>query len=126
MLNQHSVDLLAGILGNDVIHEIQELAPPAPGVVPRSHLTRGDVERCKQRRRAMPLVAVAKSVHRSAIRQAQVALRSLQRLNVRLLVDTRGLPLRGHPAAPANHLWRTAVATYDTRAGRVFNVFAMV
>jgi hypothetical protein len=56
------VDVFSRILANDVIHKVQELAPSAPGVVPGSHLPGGNVECCKQRGRAVPLLAMAEPV----------------------------------------------------------------
>ena len=90
---EDDMDLSPDVLGNHVVHEIQELASSTPGRVPGRHLTGGNIQSCKQSRCAMTFIAVAESVHGFAVGHSQKALRPLQRLNVRLFVDcTTPLP----------------------------------
>ncbi len=63
----------------------------------RDDLSGGDFQRCKQRRRAMPLVVVALAGQGTAIGQLQIALRSLQSLDRGLFIDAAGLERQGRP-----------------------------
>ena len=74
--------------GDDVVHEVEELDAPSARLVSRRHLAGGHLEGGEQRRGAVALVVVAMAGHRPAVRQLQVALRPLQRLDRGLLVDT--------------------------------------
>ena len=77
----------SGMLGDDAVHEVEKLDAPAPLVLAARHLAGGDVEGGEQRRRAVPLVIVRLAGQRPAVRHLQIALRALQRLDRRLLVD---------------------------------------
>ena len=81
--------------GNDAVHEAEELDATAPIRMRGDDLSRGDLECCKQGRRAMPLVVVALAGQGAPVRQLQIALRSLQRLDRRLFVDAKDNGLRG-------------------------------
>ena len=83
---QDNVDFPAGVSGQNIVHEIQNLAPAARRVMANLHLTGGHFQRRKQRARAVPFVTVAESVQRLAVRQPEPSLSSFQNLNVRLLV----------------------------------------
>ena len=52
------MDFALRMRGDDMVHEVQELDPPAPFVVPSDDLAAGEIERREERRRAMPFVIV--------------------------------------------------------------------
>src|SRR6478735_6041348 len=77
-----------GIGRNNLVHEGQELLA-APALLVRARdLARRHLERGDQGRGAVPLIVVAVSRQRASVRQLQIALRALQRLDRRFLVDT--------------------------------------
>ena len=76
---EDDVDLLLRVVGNQIIHEVQELTPPAAFVVPSFDLPRGHFERRKERRGTMSFVGVGKPHHRLAVGQSEVSLRPLAR-----------------------------------------------
>ena len=55
---EDDVELPPVVACHERIHEVQKVAPAAPPVVARGDEARGDFQRGKERRRAMPLVAV--------------------------------------------------------------------
>ena len=72
---EHDVDLAVGVVGNHVVHEVEELgAPPALGVL-GFDLAGGDLERREQGRGATALVVVGKAGERTAVGQLEVTLR---------------------------------------------------
>ena len=86
---EDDVDLLVGIAGDHLVHEVEELgAPPAPGVLGLD-LAGGDLERREQGGRAAASVLVRLTVERAAVGQLEIALRPLERLDRWLLVDRR-------------------------------------
>ncbi len=62
------------------------------------------LERGEQGRRAVPLVVVAVSGQRASVRQLQIALGALQRLDRRLLVDTDDDRIVGRRHVEADHI----------------------
>src|SRR6516225_11861396 len=74
--------------GNHAVHEAEELdTAPALGMLGNNHAA-GDFERCKQGRGAVPLVIVTLAGQGASVRELQVALRPLQCLDRRFLIDT--------------------------------------
>ena len=71
---QHDMQLLVRVPGDHVVHEVQELAPAPPGVVPRRELPRRDIQCREQRTGAVALVLMTEAAQRRAVRQPQVAL----------------------------------------------------
>ena len=69
------MDLLVRIEGHDVVHEGKELDAPAALLVGGGHLARGQIERGKQCRGAVPLVVVTVAAERAPVGQLEVALR---------------------------------------------------
>ena len=70
-----------GIGRNNLVHEGQELLA-APALLVRARdLARRHLERGEQGRGAVPLIVVAVSRQRASVRQLQIALRALQRLD---------------------------------------------
>jgi hypothetical protein len=72
---------VSGHAGDDVVHEVEEFNATPALLMGRRHLAGGHLERGKQRRCAIALVVVAVAIQRSAVRQLQIALRPLQRLD---------------------------------------------
>jgi hypothetical protein len=64
----------------------------------------GDFERCEQGRGAVALVIVALPGQGASVRQLQIALRPLQCLDRRLLVDTENNRLGGRIDIKADHI----------------------
>src|SRR5262245_3412674 len=81
---QDDMNLPVWMVGDDSVHEIQELAPATTLIVARLHLARHNIQGGKQRGSAVTFVAVAEPVHSLAIRQPQKALRAFQGLYMRL------------------------------------------
>ena len=81
--------------GNEAVHEAEELDTTAPLGMRRDDPSGGDFKRCEQSRGAMPLVVVALPGQGASIRQLQIALRPLQCLDRRLLIDTRTIAWAG-------------------------------
>ena len=74
--------------GNHAVHEAKELDTAPPLGMLGNNPAAGDFERCKQGRGAVPLVIVALAGQGASVRELRVALRPLQRLDRRLLIDT--------------------------------------
>jgi hypothetical protein len=51
---ENDVNLFGGVLGNNFVHEVQELEPSPAGVVPGGYLTSGYIESREQSGSAMP------------------------------------------------------------------------
>ncbi len=83
---QDDMDVLVGVFGEQLFHEVQEVHAPAALVVAGLDLAGGHVEGGEQRGGAIALVLVGKAGDRAARRQPQVALRTLKGLNVGLFV----------------------------------------
>ena len=60
---EDDVDLPGRVLGNQIVHEVKELAAPAAVIVPGFDLAGGNLERGKERRGAVPLVGVREPHH---------------------------------------------------------------
>src|SRR5262245_5789459 len=73
--------------GNNAVHETEELDTAAALGMRRNDPAGGNFECGEQGRGAMPLVIVALAGQRASVRQLQIALRPLQGLDRRLLVD---------------------------------------
>src|SRR5437764_13055291 len=67
--------------GNDAVHEAEELDTAAPLGMRRDDPSGGDFERGEQGRGAVPLVVVALPGQGASVRQLQIDLRPLQRLD---------------------------------------------
>src|SRR5882762_11660774 len=81
---EDDMDVLSRIGGDDVVHKAEELAAAAALCVGGVDFAGGDVERAEQRRGAVPGVVVALAGQGASVRQLQIALRPLQRLDRRL------------------------------------------
>src|SRR5665213_1308391 len=94
---EHDMNVLAWIGGNDAVHELKELDATAALLMRGGHRPSGDFECGKQRRSAVPLIVVALAGQGAAVRQLQIALRPLQRLDGGLFIDTddNGILRRG-------------------------------
>src|SRR5262249_62237710 len=87
---------------NEAVHEAEELDTGTPLGMLRDDPPGGNLKRCEQGRGAVPPVVVALPGQSAAVRQLQVALRPLQGLDRRLLVDTEDDRLGGGRAVKAN------------------------
>jgi len=84
---EDDVDGGVGMRGDDIIHEVEELDAPPALLVRGRYLAGGYFEGGEQRRGTVALVIVAMSGQRSTVRELQVSLRPLQRLDRGLFVD---------------------------------------
>ena len=98
--------MLVRIEGDDIVHEGEELDAPAAFLVSGGHLAGGQIECGKQRGGAVPLVVVTVAAERAPVGQLEVALRPLQRLDGRLLVDADDDRLVGRGHVEADHIGR--------------------
>src|SRR5215813_4683974 len=113
--------------GDDAVHEAEELDTAAALGMRRDNPAGGDFERCEQGRRAMPLVVVALAGQGAPIWQLQIALRTLQRLDRRLFVDTENNRLGGRIDIKPDHIGgfrheRRVVALAPRLAGRKVDI----
>src|ERR1700757_579634 len=76
---EDDMDLASSVLSDNPVHEVEKFKPSSPLVLTPRHLARRNVESGEERRRAMPGVVVRLA--------SQIALRALQRLDRRFLVD---------------------------------------
>ena len=90
--------------GNQGVHEAEELNTASPLGVRRDDSSSGDFERCEQGRRAVPLVIVAPARQGTSVRQLQIALRPLQGLDRRLLIDAENNRLGGRIDIEADYI----------------------
>src|SRR3954454_2796742 len=56
---EHDMDVAARVIGDDLVHEVEELDPASTPIVPGPNLARGDVKGGKERGGAVPGVVVA-------------------------------------------------------------------
>lgn len=71
---KNDVDLPLGMLGHDLVHEIEKLDAQAAAVMLGADLAAGDVEGCEQGGGAVPLVIVRLAAERAPIGQLEIAL----------------------------------------------------
>ena len=90
--------------GDNIIHEVEKLDAATAFLVCCHDLAGGDLERRKQRCRAMPLVVVALPGQGAAVRQLQIALRSFQGLDRWLLVHAQHNGLLRRRDIEADHI----------------------
>ena len=78
------MQVLIGMFIDQLVHEMEKLAPPSSRIMARANLTGSDVEGSKQGGGSMPLVIVTEASQGSAVGKLQIPLPSLQGLNVGL------------------------------------------
>ena len=76
------------VSGNNIVQEIEELDAPPTRLVRGGDLAGGHLEGGKQGGGAVALIIVAMAGQRPAVRELEIALRSIQRLDRGLLVNT--------------------------------------
>ncbi len=92
--------------GDDIVHEVEELDAPPALLVGGRHLAGGHLEGGEQGRCAVALVVVAVAGQRPAVRQLEISLRALQRLDRGLLVDTDDDRVLGRRHVEPDHVGR--------------------
>src|SRR5271155_816531 len=85
---EDDVDGRVRVSGHDIVHEIEELDAPPARFVRGGDLAGRHLEGGKQGGGAVALIIVAMTGQRPAVRKLEIALRTLQRLDRGLLVDT--------------------------------------
>src|SRR5215207_656491 len=101
---EDDVELAAREGSNDAVHEAEELDTAAALGMRRDDPSGGDFERCEQGRGAVPLVVMAVATQSASVRQLQIALRPLQGLDRRLLIDTENDRLGRRIDVKAHHV----------------------
>ena len=86
---QDDMNFFLGITGDDVIHEVEELAAPTPRIVPRLNQSRCHLKRSEERAGSVSCVFVTETRDRLAVGQSQPALCAFQRLNMGFLIHTK-------------------------------------
>lgn len=71
---KNNMDFPIRVLGDNVIHEMQELSTAATGIMAGLDLPCHDVQGSEESRRAVPLVAVRDAGERRAVRQPKPSL----------------------------------------------------
>src|SRR6516164_4395797 len=90
--------------GNDSGHEAEKLDAPPPLRMLGKDFSGADFERRKQSRGAVPLVVMALAGQGASVRELQIALRPLQRLDRRFLIDTEHNRLGRRIDVEADHI----------------------
>ena len=90
--------------GDDIVHEVEEFDAPPALLVRGRDLAGGHLEGGKQGRGAVALVIVAMAGQRPAVRELQIALRPLQRLDRGLLVDADDDGVLGRRHVEPDHI----------------------
>lgn len=103
---QDDMQLLSRIPGDHLVEESQKVAPPSALRMPTPHLPSQHLQGGKQRDGPMALVQMAEARHRVAIGQLQVALGSLQGLDMRLLLDRQDDGILGRIEVQAHNVGR--------------------
>jgi len=101
---QDDMKLAAGKSGNDAVHEAKELDAAAAFRVRRDDFSGGDFDRGKQRSRAVPRVVMALAGQSPSVRQLQIALRPLQCLDRRLLINAQDNGFLGRGNVKAHNI----------------------
>src|ERR1700746_1775049 len=103
---QDHVELFAGIVGNQLIHEIQELTPAAATIMSGMYQATSHVEGGKQSRGSMAFVFMSKAAQGPAVGQADPALGPLQSLNAGFFVYAQHQGILGRIQIEADHIGR--------------------
>src|SRR5882757_6245527 len=86
---EDDMDLAVPMFGDDPVHEVEELEPAPPFIMPSRDFAARHVEGRKQRGGSVPLILVALARQRTPIGQFEIALAALQGLDRWLLFRTR-------------------------------------
>src|SRR5260370_2829377 len=103
---QDYVELLAGIVGNQLIHEIQDLTPAAAKRMSGMYQPASHVEGCKESRGSMAFVLVSKAGQCPAVGQADPALGPFQSLNAGFFVYAEHQGIFGRMQIESDHIGR--------------------
>jgi hypothetical protein len=101
---ENDVELAIREGDSDAVHEAEELDTAAALGVRCNDPPGGDFERCEQGRGTVPFVIMALAGQGASVRQLQIALRPLQCLDRRLLVDTENNRLGGRINVETDHI----------------------
>ena len=83
----NDVDFSVRMRANNTIHEIKELHPLPPLVVPGDDLAGSRLQRSEKGGSTVPLILVGEASHRSAVGQPEVPLGALKSLDMGFLID---------------------------------------
>src|SRR5512134_1109347 len=100
------MNLPSRMLADDLVHEVEKLAPPSPRIVAGLNLPGSHIQSGKQRGSAVPLVIMAETTQRPSARNLQVSLSSLQGLDMRFLIHRQDQGVVGRIQIQANNVGR--------------------
>src|SRR4030095_7202335 len=100
------MNLPSRMLADDLVHEVEKLAPPSPPIVAGLNLPGSHIQSGKQGGSSMPLVIMAETTQRPSARNLQVSLSSLQRLDMRFLIHRQDQGVVGRIQIKANNVGR--------------------
>ena len=90
---QDEVNLAAGMVGDDLIHEVEKLSPAAALIVTGLYGPAEHIKSRKERRGSVALVAVREAGERLTVGKSNPALRTFERLDRGLLVHAQDQPI---------------------------------
>src|SRR4030095_14555830 len=100
------MNLPSRLLADDLIHEVEKLAPPSPRIVAGLNLPSSHIQSRKQGGSPVPLVIMAETTQCPSARNLQVSLSSLQRLDMRFLIHRQDQGVVGRLQIKANNVGR--------------------
>ena len=103
---EHDMEFFAGMERHELIHEIKEFDPAFALVMVGMDLAGGGVQGGKKRRRAMAFILMSEARERATIGHAQPALRPIEGLNARLLVNRKHDAIIRRTQVETNHVGR--------------------
>ena len=103
---EHDMEFFAGMKRHELIHEIKEFDPAFALIMAGMDLAGDSVQGRKKRSRAMALILMGEAGERAAIGHSQPALRPLEGLNARLLVNRKHDGIIGRTQVETNHIGR--------------------
>ena len=86
---ENDVNLAAGMVGDDLIHEVEKLSPAAAVIVTGLHGAAEHIKSRKERRGSVALVAVREAGERLTVGKSNPALRTFERLDRGFLVHAQ-------------------------------------
>src|SRR5580765_1267708 len=100
------MNLPSRMLADDLIHEVEKLAPSSSRIVAGLNLPGSHIQSSKQGRSPMSLVIMAETTQRPSAQNLQVSLSSLQRLDMRFLIHRQDQGVVGRIQIKANNVRR--------------------
>src|SRR5215831_10363025 len=103
---QDHMNLPSRMLADELVHEVEKLSTASTRIVAGLNLSGGNIQRCKQSGRSMPLVIMTESTQRPASGNLQVSLSPFQGLDMRLLIHRQDQGVVGRIQIKSNNVRR--------------------